>query len=255
MARSKTRAAHRTLAAGQTVGHWTVIEKADAGMYRVRCAGGTERMYLPHQLEIRRSCEKCRARSLADRFWERVDKSGECWIWKSTVGTHGYGRFTDYGRRQKQAHRVAFELEVGPIPLLPDGSPSFLCHHCDNRLCVRPSHMFIGDILANNADRHAKGRTAFGERSNFARYDADTIRRIYAEATVPGVNRSAIARKFGLSFQHVHRIARGECRARDTNAREGADSVHTTLRRDLIATVAEHAAAEIAVAEFRRGGR
>jgi hypothetical protein len=88
----------------------------------------------------------------AERFWSYVDRSGECWVW--TGGKkNGYGNFsvTRDGRdRMVQAHRFAYELEIGPIP---DGMTlDHLCHtavadecrsgvDCPHRRCVRPSHL------------------------------------------------------------------------------------------------------------------
>lgn len=97
--------------------------------------------------------------SVACRFWPKVDKSGGqdgCWEWKGcTDNTRngGYGMFTmDY--RSHRAHRIAYELTHGPIP---DGLVA--CHHCDNPRCCNPSHLFIGTVADNNADRERKGRS------------------------------------------------------------------------------------------------
>lgn len=70
-----------------------------------------------------------------DRFWEKVDKSGECWLWTAYTTKKGYGQ-THIGGKTKYAHRVAYELSVGPIP---DGKE--LDHLCRNRACVNPDHL------------------------------------------------------------------------------------------------------------------
>lgn len=58
-----------------------------------------------------------KARPLADRFWEKVDKSGDCWLWTGSKHGFGYGRFVvKKGESPRGAHRLAYELSVGKIP-------------------------------------------------------------------------------------------------------------------------------------------
>lgn len=99
--------------------------------------------------------------AVEERFWAKVDKSGDCWVWTAAVvGSRnpkykrigGYGAF-GVGGKVRRAHRVSWELANGPIP---DGA--LVCHSCDNRSCVRPSHLFIGDQSDNVHDMDAKGR-------------------------------------------------------------------------------------------------
>lgn len=70
-----------------------------------------------------------------DRFWSKVNKTDECWIWTGYVTPQGYGQF---GLRDQmhQAHRVAYELAVGPIP-----EGLVIDHLCRNRACVNPAHL------------------------------------------------------------------------------------------------------------------
>lgn len=72
---------------------------------------------------------------LGERFYAKVDKGGQCWLWTGAINGHGYGHIKIAGRMQ-YAHRVAYELEVGPIP---DGL--VLDHLCRNRSCVNPDHL------------------------------------------------------------------------------------------------------------------
>lgn len=88
------------------------------------------------------------------RFWERVDKTGDCWLWTGLVGNHGYGKFSYGGKSQEVlAHRFSFFLANGwwPRPCC--------CHKCDVRLCVNPEHLFEGTIRDNNKDMDSKGRS------------------------------------------------------------------------------------------------
>jgi hypothetical protein len=72
-------------------------------------------------------------------FWKHVQKTEGCWLWTGQLNEYGYGRIDRqvYGkRRQLMAHRVAYELEVGPIP---EGKQ--LDHLCRVRHCVNPKHL------------------------------------------------------------------------------------------------------------------
>jgi hypothetical protein len=71
-----------------------------------------------------------------DRFWSKVDKSGARWLWTAAINwPQGYGTIKVEGK-MVGAHRVAYELAVGPIP---DGLQ--LDHLCRVRQCVNPSHL------------------------------------------------------------------------------------------------------------------
>lgn len=72
--------------------------------------------------------------TLADRFWSKVDRSGDCWLWIG-ASSNGYGVFS-VGRKNFRAHRWAYESELGPVP---DGLE--LDHLCRTTLCVNPAHL------------------------------------------------------------------------------------------------------------------
>lgn len=100
--------------------------------------------------------------SAAIPFWDRVDKNGPvpehrpelgpCWLWTGATTRDGYGTVRANGRTAG-AHQVAFVAAGG---VLETGKE--VCHHCDVRRCVRPSHLFQATHLANIRDMHAKGR-------------------------------------------------------------------------------------------------
>lgn len=99
-----------------------------------------------------------------DRVWNvrgimnRVEQEPNtgCWLWTGAViPVSGYGQMR-YGKgTPKKAHRVSYEIFVGPIP---DGL--YVCHRCDTPLCVNPDHLFLGTAKDNAQDAMRKGRYA-----------------------------------------------------------------------------------------------
>jgi hypothetical protein len=119
-------------------------------------------------------------RPLAERVWEKVEKTPACWLWRGTIDRHGYGTIRQSrcdGGRQLRAHRAVYELVVGPAP---DGLD--LDHLCRNRRCVRPDHLepvtrrtnlLRGDTVTarNAAKTHCKNGHPFNEQHTYRRKD------------------------------------------------------------------------------------
>jgi hypothetical protein len=73
--------------------------------------------------------------TILERLMAKIDQSDGCWVWTGARSVQGYGRIWNDGTT-RLAHRVLYELGVGPIPAGLD-----LDHVCRNTTCVNPSHL------------------------------------------------------------------------------------------------------------------
>jgi hypothetical protein len=95
-------------------------------------------------------------KTLAERFDDKYVTIPEtsCWWWIGAQFAHGYGAIASpLERKTLRAHRVSYELHIGPIP---DGM--VIMHSCDNPSCVNPEHLVAGPQGDNVRDCVAKGR-------------------------------------------------------------------------------------------------
>ena len=116
----------------------------------------------------------------------------DCVEWTGAKTPKGYGLKT-LGNKQYYVHRLAWEIENGPIP-----KDMFVCHKCDNPSCINPEHLFLGTPKDNTADMIAKGRQYVVPIANPLR---DTIRALYQTGMY---TKKELAVKFNLSFGQVN---------------------------------------------------
>jgi hypothetical protein len=141
---------------------------------------------------------------LQTRFLLHVTKTESCWLWEPALATGGYGRFHD-GSRTRYAHRVSYEMFVGP--LLPQ---SVLRHTCDTPHCVNPAHLLSGTHADNIADKIAKRRHAFGEKTHGAKLDVERVEEIRMWYSRGRVTQRFLAGVYGVSYVTIHNIVRGQ---------------------------------------------
>lgn len=122
-----------------------------------------------------------------------------CSIWMGGINDQGYGLIRD-GKRQKRAHRVAWELANGPIP-----EGMVVLHNCDIPSCVNPDHLSVGTQAENLKDMFAKHRgkipSVRGERQGSSKLTADDVREIRRLAA--SKSQPEIAAMFGIDRSNV----------------------------------------------------
>lgn len=143
--------------------------------------------------------------TLADVFW-RYCSAGEadaCWEWQGSTSKNGYGRLS-WANHGHQAHRASWEIHnARPIP-----DDLWVCHSCDNRLCVNPAHLWLGTRQDNIDDMVTKGRQASGARASHAKLTDDDVRLI-RKLAAEGVTYKSLADHYGVMPSIISQAARG----------------------------------------------
>jgi len=137
------------------------------------------------------------------KFWSRVAIGPGCWDWQAAKigGTGGgYGSICMQGEYWR-AHRAAWKLVYGRLP-----RHAQVLHHCDNRSCVKPSHLYLGNHADNMRDKVVRKRSAWGERQHSAKLTASQVREI--RALGDSLTRAELGRRYGVRDITVLRILR-----------------------------------------------
>ena len=148
-----------------------------------------------------------------------------CWEWQKYIARNGYGEM-GYGWNAATGrgvtiltHRASWIVHHGAIP-----EGAMVLHKCDNRKCINPDHLYIGDAQDNVNDMHERDRArkAQGIQNGHARLtreQVDEIRRRH----IPGGrlgrghrsgNTAELAEEFGITKQYVGQLTRGIWRKR-----------------------------------------
>lgn len=138
-----------------------------------------------------------------ERFWAKVDKDPKhngCWIWLGAKTTGGYGIVTINGKNY-QAHTLSYEwANKNKVP-----KGFVLLHTCDNKNCVRDTHLSPGTQIENIKDRVSKDRSAKGKNNGRARLKKKDIKKIKSLRN-KGMTESAIAKLFGVGRSTISHI-------------------------------------------------
>lgn len=133
-----------------------------------------------------------------DRLYQTfaVDAQTGCWNWTGPVFDKGYGIFKcrALGFRQMAASRASWIIHRGPI-----GPDDFVCHKCDNRLCINPDHLFIDSHQGNMADCARKGRINRGEDRPQAKLTEAAVREARRLRQSEGLGWDALAALYDVN--------------------------------------------------------
>jgi hypothetical protein len=143
-----------------------------------------------------------------ERFHQKykIQENG-CWIWQA--GTRANSKGDLYGRhwldngKIEGAHRFSYFLSRG---FIPDGA--YICHKCDNPLCVNPDHLFASNHAGNMRDMVEKNRSYRG-RGEDKKGLAKLSNTQAAEIKKSNLKQSHLAEMYGVAQTTISRIKRG----------------------------------------------
>lgn len=152
-------------------------------------------------------------------FWDMVIKQDSgCWEWTGRTTPRGYGTIFIDGKGYL-THRVAWTITNGFIP-----KGLYICHHCDNRKCINPDHLFLGTQKDNIQDCILKGRldsalnnlrTITRSRRKLTQRQADTIRQEYQDIKDSKSATRMLADKYGVSTVNIWGIINNQSYLRE----------------------------------------
>jgi len=150
------------------------------------------------------------ATSAIDYLNQRLDKTGDCWLWLKGKDKDGYGQCQSsfYGKHHKvsRSHQLSFVAFKGEIP-----EGKIVCHTCDNPSCCNPEHLYAGSWQDNVEDCIKRGRYISGSQKDMSFYDPIL-------ATKGKMNCFEAAKIFNLSFSRICQVWRGEFHASKHNS-------------------------------------
>ncbi len=135
-----------------------------------------------------------------------VNDENGCWEWLGTLNACGYGIFVMGHAKGFLAHRVIYEHLHGPIQ-----PRECVCHRCDNRKCVNPSHLWKGTHIENMRDMISKGRMKppprrIGENSSQAKLSNKDVMDIRSRYSPRVVTYKILANEYRVSEALISKI-------------------------------------------------
>jgi hypothetical protein len=149
-------------------------------------------------------------KTLQDRFDEKVEMIpfSDCWYWTAYRDRHGYGAIS-FGHKKLLAHRVAYELYVGPIP---EGLCVLHTCHQGHLGCVAPHHLYAGTHADNVRDMDEAGNRADrkGSSNGRAKLTEEEVLEIRAKYEGCKYYQYQLAEIYGVSPRLISDIVRRE---------------------------------------------
>lgn len=134
------------------------------------------------------------------RFWRHVKKTRTCWVWKR----HNRNRYPSiiWNGKLFACHRFSWIIHNGKIP-----SDKFVLHRCDNKKCIRPEHLFLGNHSDNMNDASIKGLIPHAEKHHSSKLTKTSVR--YIRNHYKKGNGPELAKKFNVAPVQIYAVIHG----------------------------------------------
>lgn len=138
--------------------------------------------------------------TLEERFITKIHKTASCWNWIAGKGWNGYGRFKFQGKMIK-AHRFSYLLYIGDIP-----ENMLILHSCNNRACVNPEHLLLGNHTQNMQHRQESNRQVQGEKHHQAKLTDKKVKEIRKLYSSQKISQKKLSEKYNIGTTQISRI-------------------------------------------------
>ncbi len=136
-------------------------------------------------------------------FYKNAKFNNDCLEWQKYTNRHGYGYVALNGKNWS-IHRLSYYFTYGEIP-----KGKWILHKCDNRKCIKPEHLYLGDNKQNVKDRMMRGRSAKGENNGQSKLTETQVRSIKRLLSKKWTQCS-IAERFGVHQSTIFSIKHNE---------------------------------------------
>jgi hypothetical protein len=192
----------------KTFGKWKVLDfyltDKRNSFWICRCECGAEKIVNRCSLVNgeSKSCGCLKSPEIRKKLKSKIeiDENG-CWNFLGKLKKDGYGRM-HYNGKYYPVHRLSYLIFVEYVE-----DSKLICHKCDNRKCLNPSHLYAGTHADNTRDMYERGRQnlKIGEshhNAKFKEHEILTFRRLHKN----GVSISEISKKYSVPYKTIHKI-------------------------------------------------
>ena len=130
----------------------------------------------------------------------------ECWEWQGATAGKGYGQF--HYHKTQYAHVSSYLFFIGSIPKRRGKKKLFVCHSCDNPLCVNPKHLWLGTHQQNMDDMVNKGRQShsLGEDASQSKLNTRKVLKIRRLYKTGKYSYSQLGKRYNVAISTIQHI-------------------------------------------------